>query len=155
MASQTVELGFGGGDLGAANLSTTGTGTFGNLIVSGGRLRFANQSVPTLSSITGVGTGTATLVSGSGDMNGTIRLEPAGSPSTAGNVSVTFGGGAWASIPVVVVSLVDENGWADVSCVRLTAATTNGFTCRWATNNGGSLAAGSFYRFNYIVMGRT
>lgn len=89
------------------------------------------------------------IANNSSDTEGEIWLTGGASgTAAAGTAQVTFGGGAWPSIPYCYLTLVDEGAaWADGASARLIAPVggqtkIQGFTVRWS-NNGVNMPDGA------------
>lgn len=119
------------------------------------RLFTLGNGLPTLTSCTGLDTGSCSLISGSTDSSGTIRLAPTGAPLATGIITFTFTAALGTHIPTCMLfpSNQGTGSWtAPFSFIGNGADSTN--TCHWKWTNTGALTAGSTYDLAYNIIGK-
>jgi hypothetical protein len=114
------------------------------------RLR-TSGTAPTISGATGLGTGSASLVSGSNDTAGRILLTAGSGAGASGVLTVTFSAALGNGSAVVIVTPCDNTGGWSTPNIRLTGQGTGSFSVSWT--NGSALSNGSAYIINYIALG--
>lgn len=113
--------------------------------------------LPSVTGCTGLGTGSCSIFSGSGDSSGVIQLSPTGSPSSSGIVGLVFNAnnrGFVTTLAACTASIANGTGtWnAGAFPIQFTDSST-GATLIW-NNNAVNLTAGQTYFINYHCFGQ-
>lgn len=119
-------------------------------IASGERL--AGGSAPTVAGSTGLGTGSASLVTGSIDRKGVIQLNPTGAPAAAGTVTLTLAVAASSTWGVSATLNGGTGTWNARATVIPVSLSTTQVRFDW-DNNAVALTAGQSYRITYSITG--
>lgn len=113
----------------------------------------SGQSVPTLGTCTGLGTGSScSLNAGSNDGVGTVTLTTGTAPGNVGNVPLTFASAIGSNTSACQETLVSGAAqWPSPTMVVVGSQSTTGVTATW--QNAGGLAASTTYQLNYFCPG--
>ena len=117
-----------------------------------GRIKFMSTTVPTISATTGLDTGSAAFVSGSGEAQMLVTLSPTGAPAAQGTVTIDFATSYSGAVPMAFL-IYGSASWDRRAVAQGEVVTATQFRIYW-DNNGVALAAGSTYRIQIRVSGR-